>query len=126
MLCHSVFTFVLNAFGHSFFSFLHIHFFKKVNERKKVRTRTKRYHGGILRRSIRKAWYCGLQTSQQLSVDGHLEEAIEVLAMREAQEVIAVTSRHRHRQHYGVQQQVHQLLTLRRNSDIQQAAMNTW
>lgn len=91
--------------------------------KKKVKTRSKRYHGGSLRRSFHEAWYCGLQTSQQLSVDGHLEEAVEVLAMRKAQEVMAVTSRYRHREHYGVQQQVHQLLTLQRNSNIQQAAM---
>lgn len=91
-----------------------------------MRTRTKRYHGRILRRSIHEAWYCGLHTPQQLSVDGRLEEAVEVLAMREAQEVMALISRYRHREHYGVQQQVHQLLTLQRNSDIQQAAMHTW
>lgn len=50
------------------------------------------YHGGILRRRFHEAWHCGLQTSQQLGVDGHLEEAVEVLPMGEAQEVRAVTS----------------------------------
>lgn len=114
-----LFTLVLECFWTS-----SVHtFFKKLNEKKKVKMRSKRYHGGSLRRSFHEVWYCGLQTSQQLSVDGHLEEAVEVLAMRKAQEVMAVTSRYRHREHYGVQQQVHQLLTLQRNSNVQQAAM---
>lgn len=60
---------------------------------------------------------------QQLSVDGHLEEAVEVLAVREAQEVMAMTSRYWHREHDGVQQQVHQLLTLQRNSNTHQEAV---
>ena len=42
--------------------------------------------------------------------------------MREAQEVMAMASRYRHREHDGVQQQVHQLLTLQRNSNKQQQA----
>lgn len=54
--------------------------------------RKRSYHGGILRRSLHEAWHCGLQASQQLGVDGHLEEAVEVLTMREAQEVTAMTS----------------------------------
>lgn len=57
----------------------------------------KSYHGGILRGSIHEAGHCGVETSQQLGVDGRLEEAVEVLAMREAQEVVAVTSRYWHR-----------------------------
>lgn len=61
-----------------------------------------------------------MQTSQQLGVDGHLEEAVEVLAVREAHEVVAVTSRYWHRKHDGVQQQVHQLLTLQRNNNMHQ------
>lgn len=65
-------------------------------------------------------WHCCVQASQQLCVDGQLEQAVKVLAMREAQEVVAVTSRYGHRKHDGVQEQIHQLLSLQRNSNNQQ------
>lgn len=107
----------LTAFWNAFEWHLY-NIFLKTNLKKRRRS----YHGGILRRSFHEAWYYGLQASQQLCVDGHLEEAVEVLAMWEAQEVMAMTSRYRHREHDSVQQQVHQLLTLQRNSNIQQAA----
>lgn len=68
-------------------------------------------------RSFHQAWHCCVQTSQQLSVDGRLKKAVEVLAMREAQEVVAVTSRKGHRKHDGVQEQIYQLLALQRNSN---------
>lgn len=93
--------------------------FKNVEKKEE---RGKSYHAGILRGSFHEAWYCGVQTSQQLGVDGRLEEAVEVLAVREAHEVMAMTSRYWHRQHNGVQQQVHQLLTLKRNINTQQEA----
>ena len=72
----------------------------------------KSYHARILGGSSHKTWNCGIAASQQLGVDGHLEEAVEVLAMWEAQEATAVASRYWNREHDGVQQQVHQLLTL--------------
>lgn len=68
----------------------------------------KSYHGVIFTRSSHETRYGGLHVSQQLSVDGCLEKAVEVLSMGKVQEVKGVTSRYWH----GVQQQVHQLLTL--------------
>ena len=73
------------------------------------------YHAGILGGSSHEAWHGDVKTSQQLSVDGDLEEAVEVLAVGEAQEVTAVTPGYWHGEHDGIQQQVHQLLTLHRD-----------
>lgn len=75
-----------------------------------VKTGFKSYHSGIFRGSLHEKRYRDLQLSEQLSVDGAPKEAVEVFAMREAQEVEAMTFRNWH----GVQQQVHQLLTLQR------------
>lgn len=77
------------------------------------------YHAGILRGGLHEAWYGGFQIFQQLCVDGGLEEAVEVLAVGEAEEVVAVTAWDRHRQHDGVQQQLHQLLTLQKTTSAQ-------
>lgn len=57
--------------------------------------------------------YGDVQVLQQLGINGHLEEAVEVLAMGEAEEVTALAPRQGNREHDGVQQQVHQLLTLK-------------
>lgn len=55
-----------------------------------------------------------IQAPQQLRVDGRLKEAVKVLAVREAEEVLAVAAGHRHGERDGVQQQVHELLVLQR------------
>lgn len=60
------------------------------------------HRGGVLRRSVHKARHGGRHTFQQLGVDGHLEEAVEVLAVREAQEVRAVVARYWYRKRDGV------------------------
>lgn len=87
MLCHR-----------SLFSLKNICFESAFNSKQK----RKSYHAGVLGGSFHEAWYCGVQTSQQLSVDGRLKEAVEVLAVREAYEVMTMTSRYWHRDLDGV------------------------
>lgn len=79
-------------------------------------SKTSSYHAGIFGRGLQEPWDGGVQTPQQLRADRRLEEAVEVLAVGEAQEVAALTSGERDREHDGVQEQLHQLLALRRNT----------
>lgn len=74
------------------------------------------YHGEVLGGGLHQAWDGGLQAFQQLGVDGGLEEAVEVLAVGEAQEVVAPAAGDRYRKHDGVQEQIHQLLALHEKS----------
>lgn len=75
------------------------------------------HRGGILRGNGGEARHRRIHAPQQLRVDGRLEEAVEIFAVREAEEVLAVAPRYGHGEHDGVQQQVHELLVLRRGQN---------
>jgi len=71
------------------------------------------YHSGVAGRCPHEGGHGVVQLPEQLGIDGHLEEAVEVLAVREAEEAVAVaTAGQRHGEPDGVEQQLHQGVTL--------------